>query len=190
MELALPAPITSGDPNLEIGDRHRTRRRGSGSDAGAAMVEMAFILVLLLMLLVGTVTAAIALGRDNSIQNAAREASRFGATLPDYEKDLTGWFTDVIGVARAAALGDLDPSVANAEICVAFITDKDVATHAIDPGVPPVDGNGICPGFVDGRSGEARVNVVVQRDTPFNVILWSTDITLTAKAGARYERSP
>lgn len=159
-----------------------------GKERGAALVETAFVLVLLMMLLVGTVWAATALGRGNSIQNAAREASRFGATLPDGGSNL--WFTDVIGVARAAALGDLDPSVANAEICVAFITDKDVANHAIDSGGGPVFGGGECPTFSDGRNGnnEARVNVVTQRDTPFNVILWSTDLTLVAEAGARYER--
>ena len=46
------------------------------------MIELALTLTLLMMLLVGTVTSAIAFGQQNSIQNAAREASRFAATLP------------------------------------------------------------------------------------------------------------
>lgn len=166
------------------------RSRGSGeAERGAALVEMAFVLVLLMMLLVGTVSGAIALGRDNSIQNAAREASRFAATLPD--GGTAGWFTEVRDVARSAALGDLDASVPNEEICVAFITDKDVATHVIDDGgVLSGITNGKCPGFDDGRDGnsEARINVVVRRETPLNVIVFSRSLTLVAEAGARYER--
>jgi Flp pilus assembly protein TadG len=173
-----------------------TRRSGLNSGAeptnperGAAMVELAFVLVLLVMLLVGTVSGAIALSRNNSIQNAAREASRFGATLPD--GGTAAWFTDVRDVARSAAVGDLDASVSNEEICIAFITAEDVATHVIDNGgvLSGVSG-GKCPGFDDGRDGnsEARVNVVVQRDTAFNVVVFSNDLTLVAEAGARYER--
>ena len=164
-------------------------RSGAAADRGAAMVEMAFVLVLLVMLLVGTVSGALALGRSNSIQNAAREASRFGATLPD--GGTSAWFSDVRDVARAAALGDLDASVANEMICIAFITAEDAATHVVDTaGVLTGVQNGECPGFSDGRNGnsEARVNVVTRRDTPFNVIVWSNDVTLAAEAAARYER--
>jgi Flp pilus assembly protein TadG len=160
-----------------------------GKDRGAVLVETAFILVLLMMLLVGTVSGAIALGRDNSIQNAAREASRFGATLDG--GGTLPWFTDVRNVARAAALGDLEASVPNEQICVAYITKGGTATHVTDNAGAPdplVILAEACPGFIDGRTNEARVNIVVQRDTPFNVILWSTDLTLVAEAGARYER--
>ena len=160
-------------------------------DRGAAIVEMAMVLVLLVMLIVGTVTAAIAFSSDNSIQNAAREASRFGATLPD--AGTLDWFTDVRDVARAAALGDLDATVAGEQICVAFIDETDSATHVLDTGGAPnplVIQGGACPGFNDGRNGngESRVNVVTQRDVDLNVIVFSTTVTLTAEASARYER--
>lgn len=163
------------------------RASRSESESGAALVEMALVLVLLVMLLVGTVTAAIAYARDNSIQNAAREASRFAATLPD--GGTLPWFQDVVDVARAAATGDLDATVANQQICVAFITEDDTATHVVDTGgvLSGINPNP-CPGFADGRSGEARVNVVTQRDAPINAILFSIDVTLEAQAGARYER--
>jgi len=162
-----------------------------GRETGAALVETAFVLLLLVMLLIGTVTGALALGRDNSIQNAAREASRFGASLPD--AGTLAWFTDVRDVARAAALGDLDATVPNEQICVAYITAEDVATYVLDAGGMPnplVVQNGVCPGFNDGRNGnsEARVNIVAQRDTPLDAVVFSIDITLLAEAGARYER--
>jgi Flp pilus assembly protein TadG len=177
---------------MGMGARRLGLNNGEGPgnpERGAAMVEMAFVFVLLVMLLVGITNGAIALGRNNSIQNAAREASRFGATLPD--GGTASWFTEVRDVARSAAVGDLDASVSNEEICIAFITAEDVATHVIDDGgvLSGVTG-GKCPGFDDGRddNSEARVNLVVKRDTPFNVVVFSTDLTLVAEAGARYER--
>ena len=163
-------------------------QRAATADKGAALVEMALTITLLVMLLVGVVTSAIALGRDNSIQNAAREASRFAATLPDAGSD--AWFDSVIGVARSAATGDLDSSVPNQEICVAFITADDDATHVIDDGGTriPSSGSDLNGCFTDGRSGEARVQVVNQRDATINAILFSADVTLEAEAAARYER--
>jgi len=150
------------------------------------MVELALVFILLVMLLVGTVSAAVAYGRSNSIQNAAREASRFGATLPGPVD--AAWFQDVQGVAESAAQGDLDAVVPNSQICVAFIKKDDSKSHFIDiaSGVQ----SGGCPGYDDGRDGneEARVNVVTQRDTPLNAILFSVDMTLESEASGRYER--
>lgn len=145
------------------------------------MVEFALVLVLLVMLLVGTVSAAIAYGRSNSIQNAAREASRFGATLDDLETKLA----QVIGVAQAASTGDLDPSAPGYYICAAYYDGS--AWHR------ETDGSGASPPpdfcFDDMRpADESRVQVVVQRDSDFQVIVFSTDITLSAEAAARYER--
>ena len=159
-----------------------SRTQVTGDDEGAALVETAFIIILLMMLLVGIISAAVALGRDNSIQNAAREASRFGATLPDVDTQLSV----VADVAEAAALGDLDSGVQGRYICVSYLSSSGNTRHVV--GTPPtLPGDDTC--YVDGRpAGEERVQVVVGRDTSFNVIVWSTDITLEAQAGARYER--
>ena len=146
------------------------------------MVELAFVLVLLVMLLVGIVSAAIAYGRSNSIQNAAREASRFGATLPDAAD--VAWLDQVRDVARAAASGDLDLAVPGSFICVAYIdADDNPLSLDNDSGITAV-----FPCFTDDRPGEAKVQVAVQRDTDFQAIVFSTDITLSADAAARYER--
>ena len=163
------------------------------SDKGAALVEMALTITLLVMLLVGVVTSAIALGRDNSIQNAAREASRFAATLPEADANLD----DIIGVARAAASGDLDASVPNDQICAAFVpadydpsdamTTQPTRRIAIDGVLGPVESDWC---FDDGRTGndEARVQVIAQRDSSINAIVFTTNVTLKAQAAARYER--
>lgn len=157
-------------------------------ESGAALVETAFVLVLLMMLLVGTITAAVALGSDNSIQNAAREASRFAATLPGPVDP--GWFDDVRTVAQAAALGDLDPSVPGRSICVAIGngTTWESATYTTSNTTPtPPFNSSSC--YADGRGpDEGRVQVVVQRDISIEAVVLSFDITLSREAVARYER--
>ena len=148
------------------------------------MIELALTLTLLMMLLVGTVTSAIALGQQNSIQNAAREASRFAATLPG-AADIS-WLETVRDVARAAALGDLETSVQGQYICVAYV-DGSGATRLTDTNGFPATASSEC--FSDGRPpGEARVQVVTQRDTSIQAVVFSTDVTLSAPAAARYER--
>ena len=156
--------------------------REARPDRGAAMIELALTLTLLMMLLVGTVTSAVALGQQNSIQNAAREASRFAATLPGAAD--TAWLQTVRDVARAAALGDLETSVQGQYICVAYV-DGSAATRLTDTGGIEAQTSSEC--FSDGRS-EARVQVVAQRDTSIQAVVFSTDITLSAPAAARYER--
>jgi type II secretory pathway pseudopilin PulG len=144
------------------------------------MVELALVLVLLVMLLVGTVSAAVAYGRGNSIQNAAREASRFAATLDLVETKLD----QVIGVAKAASSGDLDPDAPGYYICVAY-GDGTVWEQLTDPASTT---NQRC--FPDDRPlGEERVQVLARRDTTINAIVFSTDVTLSAESAARYERS-
>ncbi len=162
----------------------KLRSRGRSGERGAALVEMALVLTLLVMLLVGTVTGAVALGQKNSLQNAAREASRFGATLPG-PIDLA-WLQSVRNVARAAATGDLETSISGQYICVAFV-DGSNDTRLTDTGGVEAQAAQEC--YDDGRpSGERRVQVVTERETTLQAIVFSTDITLTTPAAARYER--
>jgi Flp pilus assembly protein TadG len=166
-------------------ERSSLIRGKAGSDAGAAMVEMAMVFSLLIMLLVGTVTAAIAFGENNSIENSAREASRFGATLPGPVD--TGWLQSVRDVARAAAQGALDPGAAGQYICVAFINGASTLSLTDTGGVEAYPGTEC---FSDGLpTDELRVQVVTQTDATIEAVLFSTDVTLSAPAAARYERS-
>lgn len=158
-----------------------TRR---GADSGAAMVELALVLSLLVMLLVGTVSAAIAFGRNNSIENAAREASRYAATLPGPVD--TDWLKDVRDVARAAAMGDLDTSVDGQHICVAHYNGS-AWTRLTDTGGSEATSSTNC--FTDGLPAtQSRVQIVARRDTSLEAVFFSIDVTLEGEASARYER--
>lgn len=148
-------------------------------DSGAAIVEMAFIFSILVMLLVGVTTSAIAFGQKNSIENAAREASRYAATLKPMD------LGTVLDVARSAAQGDLDGGVDGQYICVAYLSDSGWEKLEETAGVQSGPSAGEC--YSDGLS-DIRVQIVTQRDSEINAALFSIDFTLNAQATARYER--
>jgi len=153
-------------------------------DAGAALVEMAMVFGLLMMLLVGVVTSAVAFGQKNSIENASREASRYGATLPGPID--TTWLQTVRNVARAAAQGDLNAGVDGQYICVAHINGPDVESLE-DTGGVETEPDTAC--FSDGLpADEVRLQVVTGRDSQIQAVFFTMDVNLDAPAAARYER--
>lgn len=148
------------------------------------MVELAFVLSLLVMLLVGTISASLAYGANNSIENAAREASRYGATLPGPID--TAWLQDVRDVTRGAGLGSLDTSVDGQYICVAHY-DGSSWNRLTDTNGSESTAPSEC--FTDGLpAGQSRVQIVTRRDATLNVVFFSMDVTLEGEASARYER--
>jgi hypothetical protein len=164
-------------------DRRKPNRRSR--DSGAAMIELAMTLGLLVTLLVGTVTAAIAFSQQNSIENAAREGSRFAATYPD-ESD-PDWFQKVIEVTRGAGVGDLDATVPGQFICVAFVPESGSVIGRRELGGVQTPWNEPC--YPDGLgSNESRVQVVTGRDSEIQAVFLSVDLELRGQAAARYER--
>jgi len=148
---------------------------------------MAFIFSLLVMLLVGVVTSAIAFGQKNQIENAAREASRYAATLaPDPVTGIdNAWLEAVRNVAQEAAHGNLDSGVEGQHICVAHFGSSGWQRLVQDDGGAAVPGTAPC--YPDGLS-DPRVQVETGRDTEINAAFFSFDISLVAPATARYER--
>ena len=171
-------------------ERSESAQSNPRDDSGAAMVEMAFIFSILVMLLVGVVTSAIAFGQKNSIENSAREASRYAATypVPDNNPEVASWnqwLQTVRDVARSAAQGNLDTGVDGYYICVAHIGS---GQRLIDTNVTPAPPtpSGMC--YDDGLS-DSRVQIVTQRDSQISAAFFSIDVTLRAPATARYERA-
>jgi Flp pilus assembly protein TadG len=173
-------------------------------ERGAALLEIAFVLPLMLTLLLGLVSSGIALNRSNSLNNAARESARFGATLP--AENLTFWLNKVADVAIDSATGDLDNGTDGRYVCVAYVypagsvpssgDDDPVYTVGEDhtvrlvvnsEGVKSVAAGKSC--YTDGRPhDERRVQVFVERATDFNLLFWDRVVTLDGQSTARYER--
>ena len=166
-----------------------TRRQGS---RGAALIELAVALPLLVMLIVGMVSAGIAYNHQLALTHSAREAGRYAATLPVTNfASMNAWLDEIAARAVDDASGSLGPGVAGHYVCVAYvhagIVPTDQTTNRIEDGVAlPVYAPNPC--FADGRpANERRVQVQVVRETDFDVVFFSSTLTLDSEAVSRFE---
>lgn len=147
---------------------------------------MALVLPLLLMLLLGIVSAGLAYNHQLALTHAAREAGRFGATLP--VDSMGNWLATVEARAIADATGSLDAGTPGRYTCVAYVHPNGVtpedSTSRIENGT--VTSGATC--FADGRpNDERRVQVVARRSVDFNALIFQTALTLDAHAVNRFE---
>jgi Flp pilus assembly protein TadG len=162
-------------------------RRGSRGDGGAAAVEFALLLPLFFMLVFGMISAGIALSRQISLTQAAREASRYGATLsfPGAGGGVDAWLGQVAAAVQQAAgdppLGGYDPNS-----CVAHVDPTGVSWHRLVDDVGSV-ASGPCPGTALSGSLGSYVQVVLYRQTEFNAVLFSPTITLSSSSVTPFE---
>jgi len=133
-------------------------------DRGAALMEAALVMPLMLMLTVGVWTTARAWNVHSTLDHAAREASRYGATeVP--------WGGPSAAKVRA---------VADQELQASAIVPADVATVCIAQGSAPC-GLGAIPG-VD------QVAVQLSWDNyQMDFIFFSINVDLKASAVSRWE---
>ena len=147
----------------------------------------------LLSLLLGIVTGGIAFSHNLSIDNAARETARFGATLP-VNGDITAYLNQVADVAITSSTGALEDGVPNRIVCVAYvfpdgIVPNDQTTRLVEDaaGVRVITPGSTC--LNDGRpNDERRVQITVQRDSQLAVFYFTRTLNLTGQSVARFER--
>ncbi len=163
-------------------------------EEGASLVEFALLLPILAALLFGIVTGGLALNSKNSLNNAAREGARYGATLP-VDSTMNDWLDDVADVAIRSATGDLDNGVPARFVCVAYVHpdgagDPDDQTTSLEinaAGARSYAVGSSC--FADGRpSDERRVQVEVERTADFFAFFFRRTVTLHEESVSRYER--
>lgn len=173
--------------------------KGDARQRGSALIEFAVVLPILLALLVGIVTSGAALNRSNSLNNAARETARFGATLP--ADNLTWWLNEVADVAVDSATGDLADGTDGRYVCVAFVypdgtvpadssigEDHTVRLEVDSAGTKSITTGAAC--YSDGRPGEERrVQVVAERNTDLEFFFFDRTVLLDGVSTARYERA-
>jgi hypothetical protein len=162
-------------------------------EQGAQLVEFALVLPLLLTLLLGIITGGIAFSRSIAVDNAAREAARYAATLP-VDTDMSTWLNDVADVAIRSATGDMDIGEQGREICVAYVypagsdpTDQTTRIFINAAGARVVTVGSSCYG--DGRpNDERRVQVLLERESDLVLALWDRTLTLEGESTVRFER--
>lgn len=180
---------------LRARDESRWCRVGSRrtDDSGAALVEFAIVFPVLFMLLIGMVTGGISYARHNAINNAARETSRYGATLPLTSE--ASYLNALLDEAKAAATGDLDSSVDAQRLCVAYVYEDGTTPNDRTVSLTEVAGVRGAPSFskcfTDNPrpDDERHVQVQLQRDTDIEGVFWTHTVTITARSVSRYERA-
>ena len=178
----------------------RFRRRVERDERGAALVEFALVFPLFMTLVLGMFSGGIAYDRKLTLTNAAREGSRYGATLapatlpvppPSTCCGIDQWVYKVADAVMQNADGNLDAGVNGRYICVAYVypgaTTHAESTHKLVRTTSDVasDGSGCFP---DGLSNaDRRVQIEVRRKSPLETLVFSYDLTLTAKSVTRFE---
>lgn len=164
--------------------------RTEGNERGAALVEFALILPLLAMITFGMLTAGIAFNRKMDLTHAAREGSRFGATLAVNTcttgtpcGTATNWQDYVQQIAADRSMGDV--SATDAQICVALVSGTSGGA-VVDGHTTNGDGSR-CYADTSSDSSE-RVQVQLTRTgDSINGIFFKHNLTLTSRATARFE---
>ena len=161
-------------------------------ERGAQLIEFALILPILMSLLLGIVTGGIAFSHNLSIDNAARETARYGATLP-VNGNMGAYLNQVADVAISTSTGTLEDGQPGRVVCVAYVFPDGVApndqtTRLVEDaaGVRTVTNQ---PCLADGRpNDERRIQITVARDADLVVFYFSRTVNLTGQSVARFER--
>ncbi len=154
-------------------------------ESGASVVEFALLAPLVFMLVFGMLTGGLAWNSKQNLTHAAREAARYGATLPP---SIPGWADLVSERAKASSFGELGDAVSNSEkyICVAYVGGSTTYVKQIGTPAEPASGPGC---YSDGRT-EARVQVRVERKADLEFVLGRVnDMSLRSDATGRHEVS-
>jgi Flp pilus assembly protein TadG len=175
-------------------ERAHGRKAEVPRERGAALMEFALVLPIIVVLMLGIITGGISLNRSISLNNAAREGARYGATLP-IDSDISVWLNAVADVAISAATEDLDDGQPGRRVCVAFVhpagTDpSDQTTRLVvdTAGEGTITVGASC--HPDGRpDDERRVQVSAARTSELEVVFWSRTLTLHSESTARFERA-
>jgi hypothetical protein len=147
------------------------------------------ILPIFMMLILGMISGGIAYNQKQGLTSAAREAARYGATLP-VESPCTpvspDWLSCVSSDTVKAATGDLDVGVDGRRVCVTYIPSSGLPSTRVEDSTGSVTTSST-PCFTDGLSGK-RVQVMVSRRGKLEALFFTLkNITLTAKSVNRLE---
>lgn len=162
---------------------------GSYAERGAAAVEMALILPLFLSLVLGILTGGIAMDHKIAVTNGAREAARYGATVPaaqcaDVTKCSGGtWAQLVRSVAMDRMLGEVPAT----QICVALVSGLGSAPIPLDASHTTKSDGTACYTDSSNDTGQ-RVQVTITRSDRMQVFFWAKDLALSARVVARFEQ--
>jgi len=139
---------------------------------GAALIEAAMVLPLLLLMTFGIWATARAWNVNSTMEHAAREAARYGATLDP-------WDSSSSAAVRTVADGDMSSSSMDTTVVGDCI-------ELLSAGITSV-----CNPLHTNTTNTNQVYVRLTYDNyPLNFLFFSADVDMAAAAGARFEATP
>jgi Flp pilus assembly protein TadG len=163
-------------------------RRPVGDDRGAAAVEFALLFPLFLIVVFGIINFGFAFNQKINLTQAAREASRFGATLSlkasaaNNTGTVDTWLAKVRDVAVSAGGADLAASRPGRYVCVAYVTAAQTKSLTVGTGGPAASQR--C--YNDNRTDD-RVQVVLRSDTAIDLPLVPAPNVIGSESVTRFE---
>lgn len=159
-----------------------TRARGEG---GAAAIEFALVFPIFVMLTFGMISAGFAFFYNIQIAQAARDAARFGSTLP-MEGEVEDRLAQVAAVAAEQNGWSLpDEFDDDGVVCAAYIEGSNATRRQYPGGTVEAEK---CFPDDDATSPDPRVQVLVSRDSEINGVLFSWDLDLRSTTVIPWER--
>jgi Flp pilus assembly protein TadG len=156
-------------------------------ERGAALVEFALVLPILMALALGVFTGGLAYSQQISLNGSAREASRFGATLPETQCSPASQCSGMTWaqLVRAHAVNNSGGTLTNSQVCVALVQGSGAAPSPVNSSM--TTSGGAC--FADSSSDTGkRVQVRVTRPARLQMVFFTRTVNLTSRAVTRYEQ--
>jgi Flp pilus assembly protein TadG len=184
-----------------VGWRVKWKSRRHHDEAGVALVEFALILPIFMAIALGTLSAGQAYSAKLDLAHAAREGARYGATIRANQTFSSGnWAANVKQLVIDRAAGDL--SGTGAVICVSLVQGSPGVV--VGPATAPhptsnaqsnytTQANGSSPCIanetypVTSSDPGRRVQISVSKPSKLEVMLYSIQLSVTAKATSHSE---
>jgi Flp pilus assembly protein TadG len=173
------------DPGLPV----RRGRRGRRDERGNVLVETALIAPLLFALLLGIATMGVAVYHRNSVNNAVREAARFGATVPSGACNVSANCSGMTwaGLVQSIAVSRSDGRLTTSNVCVALVSGNGSNPVAIDSSHTTAGGTSPC--YVDNSADTGnRVQVSGTTSDGVQFLFFSTTVSGTSKGTAHFDQ--
>ena len=147
------------------------RLKNRFGERGAALIEAALVLPILLLLTMGIWTTARAWNVNNTMEHAAREAARYGATIDPWDGE----------TSPEAVIAVSDASLQASAISPSDVTD--CVELVADTGSPG------CDSHVSSTGTDQIFVKLTYPDYTLQFLFFSVDVTLNATAISRFEAS-
>ncbi len=185
-----------------------TIRRGRGAstdgEAGATLVEFALLFPVFMTLVLGMLSGGVAYNQKLTMTGAARETSRYAATLPispgcgtTGATDLDKWLHCVANVAVQTSADELPTTAPDRSICVAYVKPSALAPSFSGDSSRRIEltnsntgttTNGPCPGAPSSSIAHRHVQVVMERDSQIQALFFTYPVSLQSTSVTRFER--